>query len=168
MQDIQKVKINTNHGTFVLQLNPDKAPKTVENFLSYVTSGFYDGTLFHRVIDNFMIQGGGMSPGMQEKPTRSSIKNEADNGLPNKVGSIAMARTSVPHSATSQFFINLADNAFLNYTAPTAQGWGYCVFGEVVEGIEVVNKIKKVATTRQGSHQDVPKEDVMISSAEVI
>lgn len=165
---MQKVKLKTNHGTIVLQLNSEEAPKTVENFLNYVNSGFYNGTLFHRVINNFMIQGGGMLPGMREKNTRPPIQNEANNGLPNKVGSVAMARTSDPHSATSQFFINVADNTFLNYTAPTAQGWGYCVFGEVVDGLEVVNKIKMVSTTNRGFHKDVPKEDVFIEVAEVV
>lgn len=165
---MQKVKLKTNHGIIVLQLNSDDAPKTVENFLGYVNSGFYNGTLFHRVINNFMIQGGGLLPGMSEKHTRPPIQNEANNGLLNKVGTVAMARTSDPHSATSQFFINVADNTFLNHTAQTAQGWGYCVFGEVVEGLEVMNKIKNVPTTNRGFHKDVPKDDVLIEVAEVV
>lgn len=164
-----KVKMQTNYGTIVLQLNSEKAPKTVENFLNYVNTGFYNGTVFHRVIDNFMIQGGGLEPGMQEKTTRSPpIPNEANNGLSNKIGTIAMARTAAPHSATAQFFINVADNNFLNHTAPTPQGWGYCVFGEVVEGMDVVNKIKTVAITHHGIHKDVPKTDVILEIAEQI
>jgi peptidyl-prolyl cis-trans isomerase B (cyclophilin B) len=163
-----QVKMQTNYGPITIQLNSDKAPKTVENFLSYVNSGFFNGTLFHRVIDGFMIQGGGMEKNMQEKTTNPPIENEATNGLSNTVGTLAMARTSEPHSATSQFFINIANNAFLNHTAKTPQGWGYCVFGEVTEGMDVVNEIKNVATITSGHHQDVPAKDVIIESAEVV
>ena len=161
------VKLVTNFGNIVLQLDAEKAPATVANFLDYVNSGFYNGTIFHRVIDGFMIQGGGMQPGMQQKPTKPTIKNEADNGLKNKAYTIAMARTPDPHSASSQFFINIADNDFLNFSAPNSQGWGYCVFGKVVEGAEVVDKIAKVKTGNKAGHQDVPVEDVVIQSAEV-
>ncbi|MDM8560250.1 peptidylprolyl isomerase [Thiotrichales bacterium HSG14] len=160
--------MQTNYGPMTIQLNSEKAPKTVENFVNYVNSGFFNGTLFHRVIDGFMIQGGGMEPGMQEKTTSPPIENEATNGLTNSMGTLAMARTSEPHSATSQFFINVADNVFLNHSAKTSQGWGYCVFGEVVEGMDVVDKIKGVATTTSGHHQDVPVKDVIIESAEVV
>ncbi len=162
------IKLNTNFGTIALELNAEKAPITVENFLQYARDGFYNGTIFHRVIDGFMIQGGGMEPGMLEKPTRDPIKNEADNGLQNTRGSIAMARTPDPDSATAQFFINVADNTFLNHTAPTPEGWGYCVFGEVTEGMDVVDKIKGVETTTKGFHQDVPAEDVIIESVEIV
>jgi len=162
------VKLHTNHGIITLELDADKAPVTVENFLGYVTSGHYDNTVFHRVIDNFMIQGGGFEPGMKEKSTRDPIKNEADNGLKNARGTIAMARTSDPHSATAQFFINVVDNDFLDFRAPNSQGWGYCVFGRVSDGLDVVDKIRKVATGNKGFHQDVPKEDVIIERAEVI
>ena len=161
------VKLNTNHGTIVLELDADKAPKTVANFLQYAKDGFYDGTIFHRVINGFMIQGGGMQPGMVEKQTRDSIQNEADNGLTNARGTIAMARTPDPHSASAQFFINVADNDFLNFRAQTQDGWGYCVFGKVVEGMDVVDKIKSVQTGNKGYHQDVPLEDVVIESVEV-
>jgi len=161
------IKLHTNHGTIVLELDADKAPQTVANFLQYAKEGFYDGTIFHRVIDGFMIQGGGMEPGMQEKPTRAPIRNEADNGLSNARGTIAMARTPDPDSATAQFFINVADNDFLDHRAPTPEGWGYCVFGKVVEGMDVVDKIKGVPTTTRGYHQDVPEEDVIIESVEV-
>jgi peptidyl-prolyl cis-trans isomerase B (cyclophilin B) len=161
------VKLNTNHGTIVLELNADKAPKTVANFLQYAKDGFYDGTIFHRVINGFMIQGGGMQPGMVEKQTRDPIQNEADNGLTNARGTIAMARTPDPHSASAQFFINVADNDFLNFRAQTQDGWGYCVFGKVVEGMDVVDKIKGVQTGNKGYHQDVPLEDVVIESVEV-
>jgi peptidyl-prolyl cis-trans isomerase B (cyclophilin B) len=161
------VKLVTNFGNIVLQLDTEKAPATVANFLDYVSSGFYNGTIFHRVIDGFMIQGGGMQPGMQQKPTKPTIKNEADNGLKNQAYTIAMARTPDPHSASSQFFINIADNDFLNFSAPNSQGWGYCVFGKVVEGTEVVDKIAKVKTGNKAGHQDVPVEDVVIQSAEV-
>jgi peptidyl-prolyl cis-trans isomerase B (cyclophilin B) len=161
------VKLNTNYGTIVLELDADKAPQTVANFLQYARDGFYDGTIFHRVINGFMIQGGGMQAGMVEKQTRDSIKNEADNGLTNARGTIAMARTPDPHSASAQFFINVADNDFLNFRAPTQDGWGYCVFGKVVEGMDVVDKIKGVPTGNKGYHQDVPVEDVVIESVEV-
>ena len=163
-----KVKLSTNHGDIILSLNAEKAPKTVENFLQYVKEGHYDGTVFHRVISNFMIQGGGFAPGMQEKDTRASIQNEADNGLKNSKYSIAMARTSDPHSASAQFFINVADNGFLNHSGKNMQGWGYAVFGEVIEGQGVVDKIKAVPTGTKAGHQDVPKADVIIQKAEVI
>ena len=162
------VKLTTNFGDIMLELDAEKAPVTVANFLGYVNSGFYNGTIFHRVIDGFMIQGGGMESGMQQKPSNPAIKNEADNGLKNKAYSIAMARTSDPHSASSQFFINVADNDFLNFSAPTSQGWGYCVFGKVVEGMEVVNKIAKVKTGNRAGHQDVPVDDVVIELAEAV
>ncbi len=161
------IKLNTNMGTISIELDADKAPNTAANFLQYAKDGFYDGTIFHRVISNFMIQGGGMQPGMIEKETRAPIENEADNGLSNVTGSIAMARTNDPHSATAQFFINVADNAFLDHTAPNPQGWGYCVFGKVVDGMDVVEKIKAVPTGNAGYHQDVPTEDVIIESVEV-
>jgi peptidyl-prolyl cis-trans isomerase B (cyclophilin B) len=159
--------MQTNMGTIVLELNSKKAPATVENFVDYAKSGFYDGTVFHRVIPGFMIQGGGFEPGMNQKPTRASIKNEADNGLANDNGTIAMARTSDPNSATSQFFINVKDNDFLNYTSSSPQGWGYCVFGKVVEGMDVIQKIEKVATGSKGMHQDVPTEDVLIEKVTI-
>lgn len=162
------IKLHTNHGTITLQLFADKAPETVANFIQYVKDGHYDNTIFHRVIGNFMIQGGGFEPGMKQKATRAPIKNEANNGLSNKTGTIAMARTMEPHSASAQFFINVKDNNFLDHTAPTVQGWGYAVFGEVVEGMDVVEKIKGVQTTMRGGHQDVPAEDVIIERAEVI
>ena len=167
-QEAPRVKFITNAGEFVVEVYPDKAPKTVDNFLQYVRDKHYDGTIFHRVIGNFMIQGGGMEPGMKQKATRAPIDNEADNGLPNKRGSIAMARTNDPHSATAQFFINVVDNAFLNFSAPTPSGWGYAVFGEVIEGMDVVDAIRQVKTGSSGFHQDVPKEDVVIQSAEII
>ena len=156
------------YGTITLELDADKAPKTVANFLSYVQKGHYDNTIFHRVIPGFMIQGGGFEPGMQQKATDAPIENEANNGLKNDTYTIAMARTSDPHSATAQFFINVADNGFLNFTAPTAQGWGYAVFGKVVGGTEVVDKIKAVPTGRKGFHDDVPKTDVVIEKAVVL
>jgi peptidyl-prolyl cis-trans isomerase B (cyclophilin B) len=159
-----QVKMQTNYGSITLQLNPEKAPKTVENFMDYVNTGFYNGTIFHRVIKGFMIQCGGMEPGMREKMTNAPIENEADNGLSNSIGSIAMARTNDPHSASSQFFINVSDNTFLNHSGKNEQGWGYCVFGEVVDGMDVVNKIKEVSTGNKGFHQDVPLEDVIIES----
>jgi len=161
------IKLNTSMGTIVIELDSEKAPNTAANFLQYARDGFYDGTIFHRVISNFMIQGGGMQPGMVEKETRAPIENEADNGLSNVEGSIAMARTQDPHSATAQFFINVADNTFLDHTAPNAQGWGYCVFGKVVDGMDVVEKIRAVPTGNAGYHQDVPTEDVLIESVEV-
>ncbi|HKK05592.1 MAG TPA: peptidylprolyl isomerase [Gammaproteobacteria bacterium] len=161
------ITLHTNHGDIVIELDHERAPNTAANFLQYAKDGFYDGTLFHRVIDGFMIQGGGMEPGMKEKQTRAPIKNEADNGLSNDRGTLAMARTPDPDSATAQFFINVSDNHFLNFSAPTPQGWGYCVFGKVVEGMDVVDAIKGVATTSRGFHQDVPAEDVLIESVEV-
>ena len=162
-----RVNITTNHGVIVIELNDDKAPKTVENFLSYVKDGHYDNTVFHRVIPGFMIQGGGFEPGMSQKPTKATIDNEANNGLKNNAYTVAMARTNAPHSASSQFFINVANNDFLNFSAPTPQGWGYAVFGEVVEGKDVVDKIKGVKTGSKSGHQDVPAEDVIITKAEV-
>ena len=162
------IKLHTNHGVITLELFADKAPETVANFEQYVKDGHYDGTIFHRVISNFMIQGGGFEPGMKQKATRATIKNEANNGLSNKIGTIAMARTMEPHSASAQFFINVADNSFLNHSAPTIQGWGYAVFGQVVDGLDVVMKIKDIATTMKGGHQDVPVDDVIIEKAEVV
>lgn len=162
------VKLHTNHGVITLELDAEKAPVTVANFLAYVEAGHYNNTIFHRVIDGFMIQGGGFEPGMNQKPTGEQIKNEADNGLKNERGTIAMARTQAPHSATAQFFINVADNDFLNHTKPDLQGWGYCVFGRVTEGMDVVDAIRKVKTGSSGFHQDVPKVDVVIERAEVV
>jgi len=162
------IKLHTNHGVIALELDAERAPETARNFLDYVQSGFYSNTVFHRVIDGFMIQGGGFEPGMKQKSTRASIKNEADNGLKNDRYTIAMARTSDPHSASSQFFINVKDNDFLNHTAPDADGWGYCVFGKVVEGQDIVDKIKRVKTGKRGFHSDVPVEDVVIERAEVV
>ncbi|MCW9024878.1 MAG: peptidylprolyl isomerase [Gammaproteobacteria bacterium] len=162
------IKLNTNKGTITLELDAAKAPQTVENFMAYAKDGFYDGTIFHRVISNFMIQGGGMQPGMIEKETRAPVKNEADNGLSNECGTIAMARTPDPDSATAQFFINVKDNNFLDHKAPTADGWGYCVFGKVTDGMDVVEKIKGVPTGSSGFHQDVPTEDVIIESVEIL
>ena len=159
------VELQTNHGNIRIELDTEHAPKSSENFLAYVRSGHFDGTVFHRVIDGFMIQGGGFEPGMKQKPTLAPIQNEANNGLKNDRYTLAMARTSDPHSATAQFFINVADNAFLNHTAPTAQGCGYAVFGKVVEGQDVVDKIKSVKTGRKGFHDDVPQEDVVILKA---
>ena len=160
------VKLQTNLGTIAIELDEAKAPQTAANFREYVKSGFFDNTVFHRVIDGFMIQGGGMEPGMKQKTTRKPVANEADNGLKNDEYTVAMARTSDPHSATAQFFINVADNAFLNHSAKTQQGWGYCVFGRVVEGKDIVDKIKKVKTGSRGMHQDVPLTDVVIERAE--
>jgi peptidyl-prolyl cis-trans isomerase B (cyclophilin B) len=162
------VKLTTNFGDITLELNADKAPISVANFLQYVESGFYDGIIFHRVIDGFMIQGGGFDIDMKQKSTKDEIKNEADNGLSNDKYSIAMARTSVPDSASSQFFINVADNDFLNHTAKTSSGWGYCVFGKVVEGMDVVDKIAKVKTTSKAGHRDVPADAVIIEKASVV
>ncbi|OHC30052.1 MAG: peptidylprolyl isomerase [Pseudomonadales bacterium RIFCSPLOWO2_12_59_9] len=162
------IKLHTNHGVITLNLFADKAPETVANFIQYVKDGHYDNVIFHRVISNFMIQGGGFEPGMKQKATRATIKNEADNGLSNKSGTVAMARTNEPHSASAQFFINVKDNDFLDHSSKTAQGWGYCVFGEVVEGLDVVEKIKAVATGTKGGHQDVPLEDVIIERAEIV
>lgn len=161
------VVMTTNKGTITIELNAEKAPVTVENFVQYVKKGHYDGTIFHRVISDFMIQGGGFEPGMKSKDTDASIKNEADNGLENMLGTIAMARTSDPHSASAQFFINTSDNGFLNHSAPTQQGWGYAVFGKVVEGMDVVETIEEVATGINAGHQDVPVEDVTIEKAEI-
>lgn len=162
------VKLHTNHGTITLSLDAEKAPVTVKNFLQYVEEGHYDNTIFHRVIPGFMIQGGGFAPGMKKKDTRDAIENEANNGLTNKYGSVAMARTNDPHSATAQFFINVADNDFLDFKSPSGNGWGYCVFGEVVEGMDVVDKIKGMKTSNKGFQQDVPVEDVIIEKAEII
>jgi len=159
------VKLTTNFGDITLELDAEKAPVTVANFLQYVDSGFYEGVIFHRVIDNFMIQGGGFDTDMQQKPTEAEIKNEADNGLSNDEYTIAMARTAIPDSASSQFFINVNDNDFLNFTAPNASGWGYCVFGKVTEGMDVIDKIKGVNTTSRAGHQDVPEEPVIIEKA---
>ena len=162
------VTLKTNFGDITLELFEDKAPKTVANFLSYVEGGFFDNTIFHRVINNFMVQGGGFTPDMEQKDTKEPIENEADNGLKNEVGTLAMARTMDPHSASAQFFINVADTAFLNHTSKDMQGWGYAVFGKVTEGMDVVNRIKGVRTTMAMGHQDVPAEDVIIEKAEVI
>src|SRR5689334_5948011 len=162
------VRLHTNLGTITLDLDAEKAPATVENFLTYVNSGFYSNTLFHRVIDGFMIQGGGFERGMKQKPVRAPVKNEAANGLKNTAYTVAMARTPDPDSATSQFFINVADNDFLDYRAPTAKEFGYCVFGTVVDGKEVVDQIKKVATATRGMHRDVPVDETVITTAEVV
>jgi peptidyl-prolyl cis-trans isomerase B (cyclophilin B) len=166
--DMPIVEFDTTYGNIVIELNAEKAPITVANFIDYVESGHYDGLIFHRVIDGFMIQGGGMDSEMNEKRTGTPIKNEADNGLKNTTGTIAMARTSDPHSATAQFFINVRDNDFLNYSSPTPQGWGYAVFGRVIEGMDVVNQIKGVPTGRFGYHADVPTTPIVINSAKVI
>ena len=163
-----KVKLTTSMGDIVLVLDAEKAPITVENFTTYVGNGHYDGVIFHRIIPGFMVQGGGMEPGMKERSTLSPIQNEADNGLKNDKGTIAMARTNDPHSATAQFFINLTDNDFLNHTGKDLRGWGYAVFGEVTEGIDVVEAMGKVETGSAGFHQDVPKEDVVIIKAEIV
>ena len=157
-----------DHGTITLELDAAKAPQSVANFLAYVNKGHYNKTIFHRVIDGFMVQGGGFEPGMTQKPCDAPIANEANNGLKNEIYTVAMARTSDPHSATAQFFINVGNNAFLNHTAPSAQGWGYAVFGKVVSGTEVVDKIRAVKTGRKGFHDDVPKEDVVIEKAVVV
>jgi len=162
------VILHTNHGDITLELDAASAPKSVANFLQYVRDGHYDNTVFHRVIDGFMIQGGGMEPGMKQKPTRAGVANEAANGLKNRRYTVAMARTSDPHSATAQFFINVGDNDFLDHTAPTAQGWGYCVFGKVTSGQDVVDRIKAVATASSGSHQNVPREDVIVLRAKEV
>ncbi|KMY86703.1 Peptidyl-prolyl cis-trans isomerase PpiB [Candidatus Paraburkholderia calva] len=161
------VELHTNHGVIKLELDAEKAPKTVANFLEYVKKGHYDNTVFHRVINGFMIQGGGFEPGMKQKPTDKPIENEANNGLKNETGSIAMARTGDPHSASAQFFINVSDNDFLNHSSPTPQGWGYAVFGRVVEGMDVVEKIRGVKTGSKGTHQDVPVDNVVIEKAVV-
>ena len=162
------VRLHTNAGVIGIELDDKRAPETVKNFLGYVESGFYANTVFHRVIDGFMIQGGGFEPGMRQKPTRAPIQNEAANGLKNERYSVAMARTGDPHSASSQFFINVKDNSFLNHSEPTAEGWGYCVFGKVVEGRDVIDKIKGVKTGKRGFHSDVPVDDVVIEKAEVV
>ncbi|HJE63631.1 peptidyl-prolyl cis-trans isomerase [Alcaligenes nematophilus] len=168
MSTSPRVQLQTNQGTILIELNAEKAPNTVANFVDYVSSGFYDGTVFHRVINNFMIQGGGFEADMKQKATNAPVKNEADNGLKNDKYTLAMARTSDPHSATAQFFINVADNDFLNFTAPTANGWGYAVFGRVIEGMDVVDKIKTVRTGNKGFHQDVPVEDVVLEKATLV
>ena len=155
-------------GVVTLELDEQKAPKTVANFLAYVKKGHYDGTIFHRVIDGFMVQGGGFAPGMNQKPADATVENEANNGLKNDRYTVAMARTSAPHSASAQFFINVADNEFLNHKSPTPQGWGYCVFGKVVKGQDIVDRIKGVATGNRGGHGDVPLEDVVITKAVVV
>ncbi|RYE66273.1 MAG: peptidyl-prolyl cis-trans isomerase [Oxalobacteraceae bacterium] len=160
------VLLTTNHGDIKLDLYADKAPKTVENFLAYVNAGHYNGTIFHRVIDGFMVQGGGFEPGMKQKPTNATVENEAKNGLKNEPYTVAMARTSDPHSASAQFFINVKNNSFLDY--PGQDGWGYCVFGKVIEGQDVVDKIRSVKTTRSGMFADVPADDVIIEKAEVV
>lgn len=161
------ITLHTNFGDIKIQLNEEKAPETSANFLQYCRDGFYDNTLFHRVIDGFMIQGGGMESGLREKASRAPIKNEANNGLSNKVGTLAMARTMEPHSASSQFFINVNNNTFLDFRSESLDGWGYCVFGEVIEGMDIVNKIKGVSTGSYGMHQDVPLEDVMITGTTI-
>jgi len=160
--------LHTNHGDISIELDTERAPVTSANFISYARDKFFDGTIFHRVINDFMIQGGGFEPGLSQKPTGAPIQNEADNGLKNDLGTIAMARTNDPHSATAQFFINLKDNDFLNHTAPSGQGWGYAVFGRVTDGMDTVNAIRAVATGSAGGHQDVPMEDVIIESVELV
>lgn len=160
--------IHTNLGPIHLELDTVNTPKTTANFLDYAKSGYYDGTIFHRVINGFMIQGGGFEPGMKKKNTNAPIENEANKGLPNKKGTIAMARTSDPHSATAQFFINVADNDFLNFKSESLEGWGYCAFGSVVEGMDIVDQIRKVRTSSQAGHQDVPVEDAIIEKIEII
>ncbi|MDO6385148.1 MULTISPECIES: peptidylprolyl isomerase [Uliginosibacterium] len=162
------IKLHTSHGIIALELDAEKAPESTKNFIAYVEAGHYDGTIFHRVIKDFMIQGGGMLPDMSQKPTQAPIKNEANNGLKNERGTIAMARTSDPHSATAQFFINTVDNDFLNFRNESVQGWGYTVFGKVVEGMDVVDLIRAVKTGRSGYHSDVPVEAVVITKAEVV
>ena len=162
------VVLHTNHGDITLELDAENAPASTANFLQYVRDGHYDNTLFHRVIPGFMIQGGGMEPGMKQKPTRKPVANEATNGVKNKNYTVAMARTSEPHSATAQFFINVADNASLDYKGPSPQGWGYCVFGRVIAGTDVVDRIKRVETGNAGMHQNVPRDDVVITRAEEV
>lgn len=168
MSSSPRVSLQTSQGDILIELDAEKAPKTVENFLRYVKEGFYDGTVFHRVINNFMVQGGGFEPGMKQKQPHAPIENEANNGLKNNRYTLAMARTSDPHSATAQFFINVADNDFLNFTSPTPNGWGYAVFGKVIEGTEIVDKIKNVKTGSKGFHQDVPVEDVILEKATIV
>lgn len=165
---LPQVELNTNKGRIVLELNSEKAPKTVANFLEYVREGFYDGVIFHRVIDGFMIQGGGFDEQFNEKSTRDSIENEADNGLSNDLGTVAMARTQAPHSASAQFFINVKNNNFLNHTSKTTQGWGYAVFAKVIDGLDVITEIKGVRTGNRGYHADVPLENIVIESAKII
>nr|WP_029151690.1 peptidylprolyl isomerase [Methylovulum miyakonense] len=168
MSEPSKVKLTTSLGVITIQLNPEKAPISAANFLTYVKEGFYDGTIFHRVIPDFMAQGGGFDTSFTQKAVHAPIKNEANNGLANKRGTIAMARTNVPDSATGQFFINLKDNTFLNHTSPTPSGWGYAVFGEVIEGMDVVDAMAKAPTGNRGGHQDVPKTDIVVEKAEVV
>ncbi len=163
-----KVKLTTSLGEIIIQLNPEKAPVSSANFLTYVNEGFYNNTIFHRIIPGFMAQGGGFDTDFNQKPVHDPIKNEADNGLANKRGTLAMARTNVPDSATAQFFINYKDNSFLNHTSPTSSGWGYAVFGEVIEGMEVVEEMAKQPTGNRGGHQDVPKTNIVIEKAEVL
>ncbi len=163
-----KVKLTTSLGDVIIQLNTEKAPISSANFLTYVNEGFYNGTIFHRIIPGFMAQGGGFDTDFNQKAVHDPIKNEADNGLPNKRGTLAMARTNAPDSATAQFFINYKDNAFLNHTSPTANGWGYAVFAEVIEGMDVVDAMAKEATGNRGGHQDVPKTDIIIEKAEIL
>jgi len=163
-----KVLLNTTLGDITLELDTEKAPKTSENFANYVKEGHYDGVIFHRVINNFMVQGGGFEPGMKQRPTGEPIKNEANNGLKNEIGTVAMARTMDPHSASAQFFINVADNSFLNHSAETPEGWGYAVFAKVVEGMDVVNRIKGVPTTVAAGHSDVPADDIVIEKAKLL
>lgn len=165
---MSKVRMQTSMGDIVIELDTDKAPVTVENFLQYVRDGFYDNTIFHRVINGFMVQGGGFEPGMKQKSARAQIENEAANGLKNDTYTVAMARTSDPHSASAQFFFNVKNNDFLNFRAATTDGYGYCVFGQISEGREVIDKIKAVATGKRGFHQDVPNEDVVVKKAEVL
>ncbi len=169
MSDTQtKVKLTTTLGEIIIQLNTEKAPVSSANFLTYVNEGFYNGTIFHRIIPGFMAQGGGFDTSFNQKAVHAPIKNEANNGLANSRGTIAMARTNDPNSATAQFFINYKDNSFLNHTSPTASGWGYAVFGEVIEGMDVVDAMAKQATGNRGGHQDVPKTDIIIEKAEVV
>ncbi|MBN2188875.1 MAG: peptidyl-prolyl cis-trans isomerase [Chitinispirillaceae bacterium] len=168
VEEANQVKLETTCGDIVIELDAKAAPKTAANFLEYVNSGFYDGTIFHRVIRTFMIQGGGFTPDMAQKPTKSPIANEAANGLQNLRGTVAMARTGEPHSATAQFFINTVDNPFLNHRSATPEGWGYCVFGKVVQGMEAVDSIAKTPTARKGMHSDVPVEPILIRKATVI
>ncbi|CAG0980109.1 Peptidyl-prolyl cis-trans isomerase cyp18 [Burkholderiales bacterium] len=163
-----RVKLSTSHGDIVLELDGENSPATVANFLQYLRDGHYDGTIFHRVIDGFMVQGGGFAPGMQQKPTRAPIAHEGANGLKNRRYTVAMARTGDPHSASAQFFINVADNDFLDFKSPGGNGWGYCVFGKVVEGTDVVDRIKSVPTGRSGSHENVPTSDVVVRTAEIV
>lgn len=165
---MSNVLMQTNFGNITIELNHEKAPITAANFEQYVRDGFYDGVIFHRVIDGFMVQGGGFDVSMDQKETRANIENEADNGLTNDEGTLAMARTMDPHSASAQFFINVGDNVFLNHSGKNSQGWGYAVFGKVVEGMDVVNTIKKVSTTSKSGHQDVPADPVVIESATMI